>query len=75
MVLMDDRLRALGEAVRQRRQYLELSREELAEKAGCEVSWLHDLEIGALNPNVDVLVRIAEAMDTSTSDLLSGIPS
>jgi transcriptional regulator with XRE-family HTH domain len=68
---MNDQLRALGAAVRRRRRYLELTQDEVADKAGCEAQFIADLERGSCNPEFDVLVKIAQAMQTSTSALVT----
>lgn len=61
--------KALGQAVKTRREALDLSQEELSEKAGVHRAYVGLLERGQTNVTLDYLVRVAKALDTSLGDL------
>ncbi|HEY9681967.1 MAG TPA: helix-turn-helix transcriptional regulator [Oculatellaceae cyanobacterium] len=62
-------LGGLGDVVRERRLALNLSQEELANKAGVHRTYLSDIERGARNITVTVLARIADALEVKVSRL------
>ena len=59
--------------LRERRRELRLSQIDLAQRAGLEQAHISQLERGKLNPNLGTLAKIAEALDTTPSALLSTI--
>ena len=59
-----------GRNVRMMRKQQELSREELAFRAGLKRSYLSDLERGTRNPTVRALGRIADALSAEPYTLL-----
>jgi len=61
--------KALGHAVKTRREALDLSQEELSERAGVHRAYVGLLERGQTNATLDYLVRVAKALDTSLGDL------
>ena len=61
----------LGEGVRAIRTQLGWSQEKLAEAAGLHRSYISQLERGHRNPTLDVLVRLASALDTKLSVLVA----
>jgi len=67
-------LRALGGAVRGRRNELGLTRASLAERADVSERFLAQLESGEGNISVARLQDVAEALGTSASQLLSAQP-
>lgn len=64
---------AFGQAVRKRRLALGLSQEGLAELSGLHRTYLSDVERGARNPSLLIMVRIARALGTTLSRLLEGV--
>lgn len=52
-----------GELVRERREALGWSQAELALAAGTRQPVISRIESGRLNPTVDMLTRLADAMD------------
>jgi transcriptional regulator with XRE-family HTH domain len=65
----------LGSAIRARRDRLGLTLEALAERTGVSRAMLSEIERGAKNPTIRVVVRIAEALGCSVSQLLGEQPS
>ncbi len=59
----------LGEVVRKRRLALNLSQEELANRAGVHRTYLSDIERGSRNITITVLNRLADAMEVKVSRL------
>ncbi|MDQ3726460.1 MAG: helix-turn-helix domain-containing protein [Actinomycetota bacterium] len=62
---------ALGEAIRQLRLEAELSQEQLAERAGTDLTQVGGIERGVRNPSYTTLVRLANALETSVGELTS----
>ena len=60
----------IGEHIRKSRQEARISQEELAEYAGISGSYISDIEAGKRNFSVDVLMKIAEALQVSTDWIL-----
>jgi transcriptional regulator with XRE-family HTH domain len=70
----DERLkRQFGLRVRRRRQYVELSQEALAERAGLNRTQMSLYETGRRMPMVSSLVKLAAALEVSVDQLLVGI--
>ncbi len=63
----------LGARIRYLRQQKNWSMEDLALEAGINRNYLCDLERGSRNPTVNVLNRIAKALDINLSTLFEGI--
>jgi len=59
----------LGQAIRKHRERLELTQEELAEKAEVHRTYLADIERGTRNPSVESIRRVAYALRIPISDL------
>lgn len=64
--------RILGEAIRVRRNELKFSQEKLAEKADLTPGYVSELERGNETISVDRLVRIADALGLTVTDLVNG---
>lgn len=62
----------LGKRVRIRRQVLELTQEELAERIGVCTSFIGHIERGTRKLSVETLYALCKALDTS-ADFLMGI--
>jgi transcriptional regulator with XRE-family HTH domain len=63
-------LRFIGANVRRLRMRQALSQEAFAERAGIAPRYLQDVEIGAVNLSVGVLVDLAAALGVEPRDLL-----
>ena len=63
----------LGARIRYLRQQKNWSMEDLALEAEINRNYLCDLERGSRNPTVNVLNRIANALDINLSTLFEGI--
>ncbi len=63
----------LGARIRYLRQQKNWSMEDLALEAEINRNYLCDLERGSRNPTVNVLNRIAKALDINLSTLFEGI--
>ena len=61
----------LGRNVREQRQALGLSQEQLALEAGMKRSYVSELERGLRNPTVRALGRLADALEVDPASLLS----
>ncbi|TAE58779.1 MAG: XRE family transcriptional regulator [Nostocales cyanobacterium] len=66
-------LNALGYLVRQRRQELGISQEELGLRANLDRTYISGVERGVRNPSLTALVSIADGLGISVSILLSGL--
>ncbi|TCN29601.1 helix-turn-helix protein [Kribbella orskensis] len=64
----------LGRRVRRRRGALGLTREELAARARMDPGYLARVEHAPVAMTAGALIRLADALDTTVSDLLGAIP-
>lgn len=62
----------LGEKIKKLRKGKKLTQGELAEKAGISGNHLSRLERGVFQPSIDVVKRLAQALDVNVDGLLSG---
>ena len=62
----------LGKRVRARRVALNWTQEMLAQEIGVSTSFIGHIERGSRKASIDTLVMLANAMQISTDDLLSG---
>lgn len=62
----------LGENIRTHRRDRKWSQEKLAEAANLHRNYVGDVERGEENVSLDALARIAEALEVSLADLVSG---
>ena len=65
---------ALGVRVRELREALTLSQEAFAHKAGLDRTYVSGVERGRRNPTLDVLSRLADALEVEVRDLFPGKP-
>lgn len=63
--------RALGLAVKTRRQQLKLTQEALANNTGLHQRWISNVETGKRNPSYASLRRLAEGLGLTGSELLA----
>jgi transcriptional regulator with XRE-family HTH domain len=59
-----------GRAIRRRRRELDLSQEQLAERAELHRTYISSIERGAQNPSLENIERLAIALEISIADLL-----
>ncbi|MDH5134624.1 MULTISPECIES: helix-turn-helix transcriptional regulator [unclassified Microbacterium] len=65
---------ALGVRVRQLREALGLSQEAFAHRAELDRTYVSGIERGRRNPTLDVLYRLADALEVEVRDLFPGKP-
>ncbi|MEI6441762.1 MAG: helix-turn-helix transcriptional regulator [Nostocales cyanobacterium ELA583] len=71
---MDNQARKkLGSNIKQLRTKLELSQEQLAEKADLHRTYVGAVERGERNISLDNILAIARALGISASELLEGV--
>jgi transcriptional regulator with XRE-family HTH domain len=70
---MKDPLKELGDKVRTLRTKLDLTQEALAERCEFDRTYISLIERGQRNPSFTNLIRLAEGLDVSVSDLTRGI--
>lgn len=68
---IEQKRRALGEAIRARREAQGLSQEKLALMVGSSKSHIWRIETGRVGVGIDDLSRIAVALDTEVRELVS----
>ena len=61
----------LGRAIRLRRHVLGYSQAKLAELAGCHPNHIGFVERGVHNLSIDLLIRLAKALNTTVQRLLA----
>jgi transcriptional regulator with XRE-family HTH domain len=66
-------LKSIGVTILKRRTALDLSQEELAEKARLHRTYISDLERGRRNPSVLTLFRVSQGLGLSLPDLLADV--
>ena len=66
-------LKKFGDNVRSRREALDLSQEQLAERADLDRTYISGVERGVRNLSLNSVVRIAKALKTSASELCEGV--
>ena len=62
-----------GFAVKVRREQLELTQEDLAERAGIHRTYLSDIERGTRNPSLVNIDRLATALSISLPQLFASV--
>ena len=68
-------MEAFGQAVRERRQEVGLSQEELGYRCSLDRTYVSGIERGVRNPTLRVIWRLADGLDVNASDLLSSAES
>lgn len=63
--------RALGVAVKARREALGLTQEQLSLKSGLHQRWISNVETGKRNPSYTSLRRLAAGLDYAASRLIA----
>lgn len=59
-----------GKRVRKTRKALDMSQEELAHEADSNRTYISDVERGTRNPSIEVVERIAQALNVTMGSLL-----
>ena len=62
-----------GDRVRGHRQRLGLSQESLAHEASINRTYIASLEGGRRNPSLDLMARLAAALDVDLGELVTGL--
>jgi transcriptional regulator with XRE-family HTH domain len=65
--------KVFGKVLKQRREFLNLSQEELAFEAGLHRTYISLLERGVKSPTLNVLFRLANALDIPASQFIQEI--
>ena len=65
-----DILRALGQAVRERREQLSLTQAELASATGVKAQRISALERGRINIRYELLLALADSLDVQSATLV-----
>lgn len=69
---MDNRKKMLGSRIKELRKIKNLTQDKLAEKAGIEsTKYLSRIEVGGCYPSLDVLERIADALEEEMKELFN----
>ncbi len=63
--------RRFGKAIRRRRRELDLSQEVLAERAELHRTYISEIERGEVNPSLEIVERLANALDISIAEFFS----
>lgn len=67
------RQREFGDRIRARRGALGLSQEQLAYEADINRTYIASLEAGQRNPSLDLLCRLARALQVDPAELVKGL--
>ncbi len=71
--MKEDELKQFGQKVRQMREALGYSQEQLAVRAGLHRNYVGGIERGERNVGLRNLIRLAQALECTPSELLEGI--
>lgn len=61
---------SIGDRIRERRKFLKLSQENLANEIGVSVSFISDIENGRRKMSLETMIKISIALDTSLDYLV-----
>ena len=59
----------LGKNIKYRRQKLGLTQQQLAEKLDLSLNFIGKIEVAFSKPSLDTLIQIADALETTVSEL------
>lgn len=68
---MEDVRNTLAVNIRLARQRAQLSQEDLADKADIDRTYVSGIERRKRNPTIEILARLADALDTTSATLLT----
>lgn len=66
---MEDFYKFLGTNIKKRRKELKLTQQELADKLNISLNFMGKIEVAFSKPSLDTVIKIAEALDTTVSEL------
>ncbi len=66
-------LASFGLNVRKRRESLDLTQLETAERADLDPTYISGIERGVRNPSLISIARVAKALDLTVSELCAGV--
>ena len=61
--------KSLGRNIKYRRQKLGLTQQQLADRLNLSLNFVGKIEVAFSKPSLDTLIDIAEALETTVSDL------
>ena len=64
-----DFYRNLWSKIKKRRKAIGLTQQQLADKANISLNFMGKIEVAFSKPSLDTLIDLAEALETSVSDL------
>lgn len=64
-----DFYRQLGQNIKNRRKELGLTQQQLADKIGIGLNFFGKIEVAFSKPSLDTVIKIADALSTTVSDL------
>ncbi|WVL02479.1 helix-turn-helix domain-containing protein [Cyanobacterium sp. Dongsha4] len=64
---------AFGCLIKSKRNHLGISQEELGFRSGLDRTYISGIERGVRNPSFTALVKIAQGLNVTTSELLNGL--
>ncbi len=59
----------LGHNIKQKRKQLGLTQQQLADKMNISLNFMGKIEVAFSKPSLDTLIELANALETSVSDL------
>ncbi len=62
---------ALGETISERRQYIAMTQQQLADLSGVHRTYISDVERGVRNVTVTTLYRLSTALEITTAKIFS----
>lgn len=65
----NDFYKLLGENIKRYRKVKGLTQQELADKLGISLNFMGKIEVAFSKPSLDTLIKIAEGLNISVSDL------
>jgi len=65
-------LRAIGNRLRQQREFIGYTRDDIAERLSVSVNFCRDIEIGAKGMSVQTLAKFSDVLKMSTDYILFG---
>ncbi len=70
---MDEVNIAISQVLAQLRHDAKISQEELAHRAGIHRTYVSQIERGLKSPTLQILIQIANALDTSASQIIKDV--
>ena len=67
--MKNDFYKLLGKNIKNRRNQLGYTQQELAEKLGISLNFMGKIEVAFSKPSLDTLIKIADELDTNVSEL------